>query len=405
MNSNPFISEINIAPYRNGHLNGLSFAVKDCIDIKNTVTGFGNPTWANTHPKAICNAVCVEQLLLEGATCKGKTISDELTLSLMGENYFYGTPLNPKFPDRIPGGSSSGSASSVASNFVDFALGTDTGGSIRVPASNCGIYGFRPTHGRISYGGALSLAPTLDTIGVLANNYETLEAVSKILLGVSGFQPDLEINKSNINNTKRKIIAIEDVFDVCDKNIIDSTLEFLKINNIEYSMVKLSDILFQNNIISHLTELFLQIVSCESWSEHGSWIESNSPQFGENISYTIHHFIKLADRTLIGKAISDREKFILSMSDLLLDNSILVFPTTPSIPPKKEIFLANPDKALTEKYAANLMGINAISGLAKLPQITIPFYDNNGLPFGISFISGNYKDILLFDYISQLITR
>src|SRR4029077_5312214 len=99
---------------------------------------------------AAAHAVCMEQLLAAGARCEGKTVSDELAFSLIGENHFYGTPLNPRTPGRVPGGSSGGSASAVACGLVDFAVGTDTGGSVRVPSSNCGIWGFRPSHGFVS---------------------------------------------------------------------------------------------------------------------------------------------------------------------------------------------------------------------------------------------------------------
>src|SRR4029077_1128613 len=116
-----------------GPLDGLRFAVKDTIDVAGLKTGCGNPTWRDSHPAAVVHAVCVEQLLLAGARCVGKTISDELAFSLLGENYFYCTPLNARAPDRVRGGSSSGSASAVACGLENFALGTNTGGSIRVP--------------------------------------------------------------------------------------------------------------------------------------------------------------------------------------------------------------------------------------------------------------------------------
>ena len=134
--SNAFVSTFDLLPTGSGTLDGLSFAVKDTIDVAGFKTGCGNPTWRDSHPSAVVHAVCVEQLLRAGARCIGKTICDELAFSLLGENYFYGTPLNPHAPDRMPGGSSSGSASAVACGLVDFALGTDTGGSTRVPASN-----------------------------------------------------------------------------------------------------------------------------------------------------------------------------------------------------------------------------------------------------------------------------
>ncbi len=148
--SNAFITTFDLSPTGSGPLDGLRFGIKDTIDVAGFKTGCGNPTWRDSHPAAVVHAVCVEQLLRAGARCVGKTISDELALSLLGENYFYGTPLNPRAPERVPGGSSSGSASAVACGLVDFALGTDTGGSTRVPASNCGIWGFRPSHGFVS---------------------------------------------------------------------------------------------------------------------------------------------------------------------------------------------------------------------------------------------------------------
>src|ERR671927_1235558 len=177
-----FVESVEVDPTGSGSLDGLSFAVKDLIDIGGHKTGCGNPTWRDTHPPASVNAVCVEQLLGAGARCVGKTVSDELAFSLLGENHFYGTPRNPKAPGRVPGGSSSGSASAVASGLVDFALGTDTGGSVRVPANNCGIWGLRPSHGFISVAGVNPFAPTFDTVGILASSAEIMAAVASVLL-------------------------------------------------------------------------------------------------------------------------------------------------------------------------------------------------------------------------------
>src|SRR5881227_3004120 len=180
--SNAFLTTFELPPTGSGILDGLCFAVKDVIDVAGWKTGCGNPTWRDSHPSAVANAVCVEQLLRAGARCVGKTISDELAFSLLGQNYFYGTPLNPKAADRVPGGSSSGSASAVACGLVDFALGTDTGGSTRVPANNCGTWGFRPSHGLISLDGVNPLAPSFDTVGILAQSIDVLVLAARVLL-------------------------------------------------------------------------------------------------------------------------------------------------------------------------------------------------------------------------------
>src|ERR1044071_8913455 len=168
--SNAFLTTFDILPIGTGPLDGLRFAVKDTIDVAGFKTGCGNPTWRDSHPAAIVHAVCVEQILSAGGHCVGKTICDELAFSLLGENHFYGTPLNARASNRVPGGSSSGSASAVACGLVDFVLGTDTGGSTRVPASDCGIYGFRPSHDAISLAGVSPLAPSFDTVGVFAQD-------------------------------------------------------------------------------------------------------------------------------------------------------------------------------------------------------------------------------------------
>ena len=125
----------------------------------------------------------MQTLLDAGATLIGKTITDEVSLGILGENAFDGTPVNVRAPGRVPGGSSSGSAAAVAAGLCDTALGTDTGGSVRVPASFCGLYGIRPTHGRIDVTGMMPQAPTSDTTGWFARDAATFARVSAVMLG------------------------------------------------------------------------------------------------------------------------------------------------------------------------------------------------------------------------------
>ena len=166
-----------------GPLTGLTFAAKDLFDVRGTITGSGNPDWERTHAPASRSAWVVDRLLAAGASLVGKTITDEISLGLLGINRFHGTPLNPAAPDRVPGGSSSGSASAVAGNLVDTALGTDSGGSVRTPASFTGIHGLRPTHGRISVEGMATQSPTFDTAGFFARDAGTFARVGEALLG------------------------------------------------------------------------------------------------------------------------------------------------------------------------------------------------------------------------------
>ena len=183
--TSPFVPgpAVRIAGAPGGPLAGLTFAAKDLFDVAGHPTGGGNPDWARAHPVPTRHAWAVQRLLDAGATLIGKTVTDEVSLGILGENPFDGTPLNPKAPDRVPGGSSSGSASAVAQGLCDTALGTDTGGSVRVPASFCGLYGIRPTHGRLDLGGMMRQAPSSDTAGWFARDADTFARVSQVLLG------------------------------------------------------------------------------------------------------------------------------------------------------------------------------------------------------------------------------
>jgi len=173
---------VHAAPTNPGPLTGLRFAVKDVMDVAGSTMGMGHPLWASTHPVADHHAACIDRCLAQGAELIGKTQTDELTYSLAGNNHHYGVAPNPAVPDATPGGSSSGSASAVAQGLVDFAIGTDTGGSIRIPASYCGLYGIRPSHGAVSRDGVGSLAPQFDTVGWLAQRADILMAVGDALL-------------------------------------------------------------------------------------------------------------------------------------------------------------------------------------------------------------------------------
>jgi amidase len=158
-------THVELAGSGSGRLTGLTFAAKDVFDIAGHRTGNGNPVWLETHPPAERTASAVQRLLDAGARMVGKTHTDDMAYSLNGENVHYGTPVNPVAPGRIPGGSSSGSAAAVAGGLVDFALGTDCGGSVRLLASYCGLYGLRPTHGLAPADGVVPLASSFDAVG------------------------------------------------------------------------------------------------------------------------------------------------------------------------------------------------------------------------------------------------
>ncbi|KAI7257790.1 hypothetical protein KC345_g10699, partial [Hortaea werneckii] len=179
------VPELTVPGCGHGTLDGLSFTVKDVFAVAGHRSSAGNPDWLRSHEPPAAHAPAVLKLLQAGAALHGAAHTDELMYSLGGENYHYGTPVNPRGEDRIPGGSSSGSAVAVASGSVDFALGTDTGGSVRVPSAYCGVYGFRPTHGAVDMEGVIPLAPGFDTVGWMAGSAELLLKVGEVLLGTA----------------------------------------------------------------------------------------------------------------------------------------------------------------------------------------------------------------------------
>ncbi|CAI0400428.1 unnamed protein product [Linum tenue] len=193
------------APPKARHpLTDLTFAVSDVFDIEGFVTGCGHPDWASTHGAASKTAVVVSTLVEGGATCVGKTVVDELAYSINGENRHYGTPTNPAAPARVPGGSSSGAAVTVAAKLVDFSLGVDTVGGVRVPAAFCGVIGFRPSYGALSNMGMLTISPSLDTVGLFANDPDVLRRVGHVLLQLP----------FGVQRKPRQIIIADDCFEL-----------------------------------------------------------------------------------------------------------------------------------------------------------------------------------------------
>jgi amidase len=184
MNWNAFIDkDVKREGANAGILAGKTFAVKDVFAVKGHTNSAGNPNWLKTAQQATSDSPSIAKLLAAGADLHGMAVTDELMYSLNGENVHYGTPVNPYGADRVPGGSSSGSAVAVAAKLTDFAIGTDTGGSIRIPSSYCGIYGFRPSHGAVDISGVIPLAESFDTVGWMARDVGLLKDIGTVLLG------------------------------------------------------------------------------------------------------------------------------------------------------------------------------------------------------------------------------
>jgi len=390
--SHAFIETFDIKPYMSGNLDNLKFAVKDIIDVAGFITGCGNPSWKKSQQKAVSNACCVDQLLSQGATCVGKTHTDEFAFSLLGENHFYGTPINPRTPDRVPGGSSSGSVSSVACRLVDFSLGTDTGGSIRVPASNCGVFGFRPSHGRISVAGVHPFAPTFDTVGVFANTLDMINDVAQILLA----------SEMTDQKNKPKFYILEDAFQLSDHVIKETILEKLD-EMISYEMLSFSDIFTNENTMDfkQIFQTYCTIQWAEIWNTHGYLITHEKPQLGPHAKKNFH-ITKELDRSTIQQALRIRWRFEKTINEFLDKNHVLLIPTSPTFAPVKGSIGKDRRKG---DYYPRTLGLTAISGLARLPQLTIPFTSYEEKPIGLSLLMKKDQDEQLLSYAKELMNK
>jgi amidase len=355
-----------------GIASGLSFALKDVFDVEGVTACAGNPDWLRTHRAATRTAPAVAKLLDSGASLRGLTITDELTLGLSGENFHFGTPSNPAAPDRVPGGSSCGSAAAVAGGLVDFALGTDTGGSVRVPASYCGIFGFRPTHGRVSNTGVVPLAPSFDTVGWFARDAKVLRLVGEILL-------------ENLTEAMpiRKVLIVENLFRDMDKVTAQAIRASLK-DMLRDSSIDCADLSnFPDDSVA-LADLYRTISGYEEWVVHGQWITQHKPTFGPQVAERFRNAAKvtLAQRD---EAETIRRSLTKTVYDLLKDGTILCAPTTPDVAPLR-------GHADIPEVRLPLLRVTALAGLSGLPAVSMPLWKCNNIPLGVSFIAGPNRD-------------
>lgn len=391
-------------------LTGLTFAVKDIFDVDGYVTGFGNPDWARTHSAATSTASAVLAVLEAGAACVGKTVMDEMAYSINGENKHYGTPTNPCARDRVPGGSSSGSAVAVGAKLVDFSLGTDTGGSVRIPASYCGIFGFRPSHNAVSTAGVIPMAQSFDTVGWFARDPEMLSRVGRVLLRL----PDMN------HASPSQIIISEDCF----------RLSSIPSDQTAQVLVKSVEKLFGGHVIKHiilgdyvednvpslkhfmskgiqaqeynilslaaLSNAMRLLQRHEFKDNHGEWVTSVKPDFGPGLSERIWEAVRTTGEN-IDLCQSIKAELRSALSALLGDHSILAIPTVPGPPPKLQT-----DPITLESFRARAFSLLSIAGVSGFCQVTIPLGLHENLPISVSLLAKHGSDGFLLTFVETL---
>ncbi|KIL51947.1 amidase [Jeotgalibacillus soli] len=376
--------DVKLSPTGKGTLDSLSFAVKDVFSIKGYTCGAGNPDWLRTHEPAEETAESILKLLEKGAALKGTLQTDELMYSLNGENAHYGTPVNPKAPDRIPGGSSSGSASAVAAGLVDFALGTDTGGSVRIPSSYCGLYGIRPTHGAVNISGVIPLAKSFDTVGWMAQDMNLIAQVGDALLPASTKKEPFE--RIFIDGAAWALADTE------TGEVLRKLLPAAQKRTAHFETVRVAE-----EGLDLWTDVFRTIQALEIWEEHGSWIAKEKPVFGPGIAERFQMAATLT-KAKCQTRFDKREQIKQRMVELLREDALLIIPTAPGPAP----FL-NLHGEAAEQYRAKTMQLTCIAGLAGLPQLTLPLAEVGGLAVGLSVIAGRNQDRRLIEWASSFV--
>lgn len=367
-----------------GPLSGLYFGVKDLFDIAGYPTGGGNPLLLALSGIKTQTAPTVQKLLDAGAALAGKTVTDELAFSMNGNNAHFGAPINGNAPARITGGSSSGSASAVSSRLCDFALGTDTGGSVRAPASHCGLYGIRPTHGRVSLESALALCHSLDTCGWLARDAHTFARVADVLLA-----PD-----TTLLPARPRLLMPSDVW-----GLVDSAVRPAWDGALQQITQLLGSAQDCNAVLDSFDAMywsFRYIQGREAWMTDGAFISRYAPVLGPGVKERFDWSSKVSDAQ-VQEAEQFRARFRQHLADLLGSDGVLVMPTMPDIAP-----LRSADEVSLEAYRNQAVQMLCLAGLAGFPQISLPLASRDGAPLGISLLGPAGTDRSLIAIAQQL---
>jgi amidase len=351
-----------------GALSGLSFAAKDLFDVAGYPTGGGNPLMLALSGVKTATAPTVQRLLDAGARFVGKTHTDELAFSMNGRNAHFGTPRNGGAPDRIPGGSSSGSASAVSNRLCDTALGTDTGGSVRAPASHCGLFGIRPTHGRVSLRGALDLSPSFDTCGFFARDAQTFGRVADVLLGEDATPLPPAV----------RLLAPRDAWALVAPEVAAALAPARAAVERVAGAAQETEVALDGFDAMYWALRILQ--GREAWMVDGPFIERHAPPLGPGVAERFAWSKDLTDAQ-VAESTAFRIRFRAHLSAMLGADGVLVMPTMPDVAP-----LLSTGEVELEAYRSVAIRLLCIAGLAGFPQVSVPLARRLDAPLGLSLL-------------------
>ncbi len=370
--------QARLAPLGNGRLSGLTFAVEDGVDIAGLVTMRGNPDWARTHSPSPVTAPVVTALLQAGAALVGKTKTAELAYGLTGENPWHGLPCNPSAPGRLPGGAGAGSAAAVAAGLVDFALGTDTAGSVRIPASYCGLFAIRPSFGALSTAGVRPLAPSLDSIGWFTRRAARLLEVGDVLL--AGERAELA----------GPLLRLEEAWITAQFGVAEALRPAL--DRLERLRGRAIGLRLLPEGVDALYDHFGTVQAEEVWATLGPWIERTNPQIGSALAERLVE-AKTADPAAAGAARAFRRMLQARIHPLLAGGAVLIAPTSPFPAPLAEA--GSEELSAVRQATVGIAGLGALCGLS---EVTLPVARLKGAPVGLSLIASPGRDRALLAF-------
>lgn len=378
--------QVHIDGAPGGPLAGLTFAAKDIYDIAGRTCCCGNPDWLKTHAQATRTAPAVESLIAAGASLVGMTITEELVMGMTGENPFYGTPVNVAAPGRVAGGSSSGSAAAVAAGLIDFALGSDTGGSVRVPASFCGIYGIRPTHGRVPLDGVMMFAPSLDAVGWFARDATLMHRVGDVLLSPQSAAP---------STRPGRFLVADDAFASIDPGVAETLAA--TVDQVAQLLGRAEHVAMGGGTdLGDWSRLMAVYRESEGWATHRDWIEQSKPKLSDNGAMRMRKGAEVSGEALAA-AEPQRDAVRARMAELLADNAVLAVPAGPDVAPP----VGGNQDAIWDIVQRNAR-FNSVSPLAGLPQMSLPLAKHDGLPIGLGLIAAPGGDEMLLTIAEEL---
>jgi len=336
-----------------GPLAGLTVAVKDMYDIAGNAPGRESGLARGSIARKQ-NAAAINRLLAAGADIIGKTVCDEFFFSLTGANAHYGTPVNVRAPGRFPGGSSSGSAACIAAGACDIALGSDTGGSVRVPGGFCGIYGIRPTHGRVDAAGAMTMAPTFDTVGWFAHSPGILRKAGAVLLERVSERREPISNCSCCETHSNRPTLHWPALCVNSSNARHPNLPRRRMRSSQRAVSITGAIVFE------------PFRGARSGPSMATWIEAHRPRLGPGIRERMAYAATISQ----GAADAALEFFFRDRADIrarISPGTIAALPSVPCISPRVD---STPE--VLDAFRSRTMALTSIAGIGGLPQITIP---------------------------------